>query len=63
MEKSIIDFIIASPSGTYLIVLLAMFITICVVTAIVQKVHSHLGSFSHTSRSFLLEMNPFIRLG
>lgn len=58
IETSITDFIIASPSGTYLLVLLGAFVTICVVTSICQKI------FTRTFKSeSLVDINPYMKLG
>ena len=58
IETSITDFIIASPSGAYLIVLLGMFVTFCVVASICQKISTH--TFRSVS---VVDMNPFVKLG
>jgi hypothetical protein len=58
IENTITDFIIASPSGAYLFVLLGAFVTVCVVTSICQKI------FTRTFRSeSLKDMNPYMKLG
>jgi len=58
IENFIINFIIASPAGAYLIVLLTMLVILYVGLSIYQKV----STYPYRSMS-LVDINPFIKLG